>query len=292
METLASTNSAPANADTAALATPDADANGDATGGEGSAPSTDKAGTPARDKVQERFDELTREKYEARSERDRERYRREAAETELASSREEIRAAREAKASQVAPDEFPTLESVGWDEPKYRAAVAGYFANLNKQAQPDLKAVKAETAAEVREQLHQDELRKAWVGREAEFRKSKPDYDAKVFRDPQDGGPSITKEMGLAIQASEFGPGIVYFLAENTDKSRAIANLPPILQAKEIGRIEAKLELEKAAPKPAVSQAPPPPAKVSGTESEVEKDPTKDPMTPKEFAKWRRKFMK
>jgi hypothetical protein len=253
MESLASGIAAPANADLALGETVEADADTGKLEGDGSAPSSPEAGAPApskRDAVQERIDKLTREKYDALRERDRNAY-------ELERLREQ--AQKQAPTDQVAPDEFPTLEQFGYDEGKFNAAVAAHFSKLATEqarvaAQEQLKAE--------RENQQREQAQKTWTQKEADFRKLKPDYAEKVFKEPRDGGPAITESMYNIIQDSDQGPAVAYYLAENVEKSAAIAALSPLAQAREIGRIEAKLEAAKAPPKPLVSQAPPPPSKL------------------------------
>jgi hypothetical protein len=264
METLASGIAAPANAENTAQAdVPAADANGTEATGDGSAPSLPEAQTPEppkKDAVQERIDKLTREKYDALRERDRRDY-----ELELKNAR--IAELEKAQQPEVAPqNDFPTLESVGFDEAKFMAAVATYTKGMTEAA----KAAAREEAQGImkaeRDALASQEATKNWVTKEAEFKKVKADYDEKVRRDPREGGPVINESMAQLIMRSDVGPQIAYHLAENVEKSAAIARMPPIDQAREIGRIEGSLAANKLA-KPAVSQAPPPPAKVDATDA-------------------------
>lgn len=51
----------------------------------------------------------------------------------------------------------------------------------------------------------------------------------------------VTDVMAQTIQASEIGPDVIYYLGSNPKEAQRIAQMPPFLQAKEIGRIEAKL---------------------------------------------------
>ena len=265
METLASGNAAPANADnTAAVDAPEADAGGADTNGDGSAPSLTEAQAPAKvkDPIQERFDKLTRDKYDALREGDRKGYLLEQRDRELADLRAKLEA-RENK--QVAPaDAFPTLESVGYDEGKFIAAVAAY----NKATTDAARAAAREEAQGIiraeRDAAKAEQASKSWATKEAEFLKSKPDYAEKV-RDNDE--LKITKEMADVIRESDIGPQVAYYLGENPDKAAAIAQLPPLIQAREIGRIEAKLEAAKAPLKPAVSQAPPPVGKIDADDA-------------------------
>ena len=47
--------------------------------------------------------------------------------------------------------------------------------------------------------------------------------------------------MAQTIQASEIGPEVAYYLGANPKEADRISRLEPMIQAKEIGRIEAKL---------------------------------------------------
>ena len=51
----------------------------------------------------------------------------------------------------------------------------------------------------------------------------------------------ITDVMAQTIQASDNGPDIAYFLGTNPKEADRISRLVPLLQAKEIGRLEAKI---------------------------------------------------
>ncbi len=224
-------------------------------------------------KAQERYDTLTREKYEALSARDRERYRSEQLERRL----QELEQAATAKTQTVAPsDDIPTLESVGWDEDKHRIAVAQWSRDQATQA---AKTVLAEerTAAQ-REQFEAD-----WDRKQGEFIKSRPDYAEKVG-----SLPDSLMTPALAAEIKEMGnPEVAYYLAEHIDKLAEIVRLPPNAQARELGRIEARIEAAKASPPP-VSKAPPPPAKIEGTEASNKKAWNDPEISQEEFNKRRR----
>ncbi len=262
-----------------------ADANAAPPSDEGSAPSAPKAGTSEdtsswTEKAQKRYDELTRKTYDSLSRAERAEYRAQLAEHKLA----ELETQQKAKTEPVAPDNFPTLEQYGYDEGKYQAAVATH---VTKIATEQGKTAAQAALNEERQRQQEENVGKSWATKEAEFSKSKPDYADKVKRDPRDGGPVISKPMADLIMGSQLGPQVAYYLAENAEKSAAIANLPPIEQAREIGRIEAKLELAKLPPAPVVSQAPPPVSKVDSDDAPAEKSP--NDMTDTEYAKWRKK---
>lgn len=196
------------------------------------------------DRVQKRIDKLTKEKYAALSERDRLRW-------ELEQARSQP-----AKTEQVAP-ELPTLEGAGFDESKYQTAQGEYLKAL---ARAEAERIIADRDAKQSAAAKQTEFQK----RQAEFIKSKPDYAEKVLEN--DSLP-ISMPMAEVIRRSDMGPQVAYYLAEHTETAEALASLQdPVDIAREIGRIEARLEAQKAAPVPKVSAAPPPPAKIEATD--------------------------
>lgn len=278
METLASAPAIAANTAPVDIDKPDGEAVKAA--GEDSTPSTPEArapGIPEKDKTQERIDTLTREKYDALREADLNRY-------QLERMREQAaQFEKEDKAEVAQSSTPPTLESCGFDEPKFHAATAAYYSKLAREdaaqaTEQTLKAAKdAERAAE---------QQRSWKSREVEFAKSKPDYYEKAY----DRSLVLTNEMLAAIAESEKGPAVVYHLSEHREAAAALSRLPPLAQAVEIGRIVERLS--KPVATPAVSQAPPPPPKVESQVATTDKSP-EDMVdaTPAQFAKWRKKFM-
>ena len=238
-----------------------------------SAPASPEAAVPERDKVQERFDKLTREKYDALRAADTERYQRERLEERLRSL--------ETKPEPVVPVSLPTLEAFGWDEQKYQSALIDY---ARTQARNEVQsAFKAE-----REQQAQAERVGAFEKRQQDFIASKPDYAEKVMLNRS---LPITDSMAEAIRDSDVGPQVAYYLAENMDKATAIAQMSPMAQAREIGRIEARMEVKTSAPV-AVSKAPPPPPSIEGSEPTLTvtpDSPESDKWSAEEWARRRNK---
>jgi hypothetical protein len=255
----------------ALLETTNADAEVVPTGEEGSAPSVSKADTSEdtsswTEKAQKRYDELTRKTYEALGERDRERYQREAAQAELAALKAE-----KAKTSEVAPqDSFPTLEQFGYDEGKYQAAVAAHFSKI---AAEQGKTAAQAALNEERERQQAEKAGQSWAQKEAELIKSKPEYVEKV---KQAASLPISREIQQVLLGHELGPQIALHMVENSEAAAAIMRLPLNLQLMEVGRISAKLEAAKLAPKPVVSQAPAPVPKVDAAETALTSISTTD----------------
>lgn len=86
----------------------------------------------------------------------------------------------------------------------------------------------------------------------------------------------ISNAMAETIQASDNGPDIAYYLGSNPKEAARIAALKsPILQAKEIGKIEAKIASEPVLKR--TTSAPPPIAPISGRGSGTPSYDTTDP---------------
>jgi hypothetical protein len=66
----------------------------------------------------------------------------------------------------------------------------------------------------------------------------------------------VTDVMAQTIQASDIGPDVIYWLGSNPKEAGRIAALPPILQAREIGKIEAKLADNPPVKKTSTAPAP------------------------------------
>ena len=62
--------------------------------------------------------------------------------------------------------------------------------------------------------------------------------------------------MAQTIQASEIGPDVIYWLGSNPKEADRIARLSPLLQAREIGKIEARLGANPPAKKTTTAPAP------------------------------------
>ena len=170
----------------------------------------------------------------------------------------------------------PTLESVGYDEAKYTAAVLEYTrAEAARAAQ---EVIKTE-----REREQKENKAKSFKARELEFLAKTEDYQSKVY----DPTLPITPAMVELIAESDQGPQLAYYLANNRDVTAQIAALPPVMAARELGKIEAKLS--QPPPVPVVSKAPAPPPKVDAVEPDVKKGIDDPNLSDKEFAAIRRR---
>lgn len=122
-----------------------------------------------------------------------------------------------------------------------------------------------------------DLAREAFSESEAIARTKYADYDA-VTRNPN---LTLTESMAALAMDSDVGPELVYHLGKNPQEAARIAALPLERQAREFGRLEAKL----TAPKPIIAPPPDPITPISGGGSAPQKDPNK--MSMAEYAAWR-----
>jgi hypothetical protein len=101
-----------------------------------------------------------------------------------------------------------------------------------------LAAQKAEQLLAQREQNKQrTELLESYHDREEKAREKYDDFEQVAYNP----NLPITDVMAQSIQASDIGPEVAYHLGANPKEAERIARLSPILQAKEIGKLEAKL---------------------------------------------------
>jgi hypothetical protein len=116
------------------------------------------------------------------------------------------------------------------------------------------------------------DLLEAYHDREEEARGKYDDFEQVAYNPKL----PISNAMAETIQASDIGPDIAYYLGSNPKEAARIASLnSPILQAKEIGRIEAKIASEPVFKK--TTSAPPPIAPISGRGSGSPSYDTTDP---------------
>lgn len=131
----------------------------------------------------------------------------------------------------VEPEQFATTEA-------YVDALAGQKAQQMVEQQ--------------RNQQQQQELLATYHDKEEEARGRYEDFEQVAYNPKL----SITTVMAQAIQASDNGPDVAYFLGTNPKEAARIANLQPFLQAKEIGRLEAKLASEPVTKRTSNAPAP------------------------------------
>jgi hypothetical protein len=92
----------------------------------------------------------------------------------------------------------------------------------------------------------------------------------------------VTDVMAQTIQASDIGPDVIYYLGSNPKEAQRIAQMSPFMQAKEIGRIEAKLS--DSPPTRRTSTAPAPIAPVTARAKSAPVYDTTDPRAAKSMS--------
>jgi len=161
-----------------------------------------------------------------------------------------------APVSPVAPEQFASTEE--------------YVEALTNQ--------KAEQLVRQREeQRQQSEVLEAYRDKEEAIREKYADYEQVV----QNPNLTISTAMAQAIQYSDIGPEIAYNLGTNPKEAERIYRLSPILQAKEIGKIEAKLMANPPVTK--ITNAPPPISPVKA-QSGIPAYDTTDPRSLKQMS--------
>jgi len=148
--------------------------------------------------------------------------------------------ARTPAAPPPAPDDFDSAQQ--------------YAEALAEQKARELLA-KREAAAQ------QAAILESYKDREEEARDRYEDFEQVAYNP----NLPVTDVMAQAIQASDIGPEVIYYLGSNPKEAGRISKLPPVLQAKEIGKIEVNLTTNPPVKK--TSTAPAPLAPVTATRS-------------------------
>lgn len=125
----------------------------------------------------------------------------------------------------------------------------------------------------------QAEIIEAYRDREEEVREKYEDFEQVAYNP----NLPVSDVMAQAIQASDIGPEVIYFLGSNPKEAGRIFHLPPVLQAKEIGKIEAKLVDNPPVKKTSTAPAPLAPVTATRSNSGPRRDTT-DPRSIKEMS--------
>ena len=123
---------------------------------------------------------------------------------------------------------------------------------------------KAEQLLAKREQnRQQSELIEAYHDREEDARAKYDDFEQVAYNP----NLRITNAMAESIQSSDIGPDVAYYLGANPKEADRISRLSPLIQAKEIGRIEANLTSNPPVKKTSSAPAPIAPVTARGGNS-------------------------
>lgn len=132
--------------------------------------------------------------------------------------------------------------------------------------------------AEREQRKQQTEILNAYHDKEEEVRAKYDDFEQVAYNP----NLPITTVMAQTIQASDIGPEVAYHLGANPREAERISRLSPILQAKEIGKIEAQLAANPPVKK--TSNAPSPISPVSARTTGSPSYDTTDPRSIKSMS--------
>lgn len=126
------------------------------------------------------------------------------------------------------------------------------FASPEQYAEALAERKAQELVARREAEKQQAEAIEAYHDRVEEARSKYEDFE-QVAYNPR---VPITTVMAEAIRVSEVGPDVAYYLGSNFKEAERISRLAPLAQAKEIGKIEAKLAAEPPVKKTTNAPAP------------------------------------
>jgi DNA repair exonuclease SbcCD ATPase subunit len=218
-------------------------------------------------KLEKRFSELTKQREAARQEAEREREARQALEARLKDLESKVNPPKSED-----PDPKPDPAQFN-DAIEYAEALAEWTAD-KKMRERD----QAELARRAQEE--QSRLRQKFQERLETAKQEMPDYEDMIAS----SDVAVSQPVTDAIIESDVGPQILYYLAENPDFARGLAEKSITSQLRAIGRLEAKFEkteAPKASAKEPVakkSNAPAPinPLKAGGNPSDVALDSNRE----------------
>lgn len=162
----------------------------------------------------------------------------------------------------------PTLEQFNYEQEAYEDALFDW--KLEQKAAREKAAEQAVT----------------WQSRVEEAAKEFEDFD-----DYADVQIPLTPSMREFLVESEIGPKLGYTLAKNTKEAQRIFGLSPVMQVKELAKLELAITGKNAEtpekPKPAISKAPKPPTQLAGR-SPSNPAAMPDPKDFGKYEKWRK----
>ena len=167
----------------------------------------------------------------------------------------------------VAPKEMPSIDN---------------FESTDAYAEALALRKAEELIAQRDRQKEQAEIVEAYGEREEKARDKYDDFEDVVYNPKL----RITDVMAETIQYSDLGPDLAYWLGSNPKEAERIARLSPILQAREIGKIEVRLSDNPPVKK--TTSAPTPISPVTARSSGSPSHDTTDPRSikPRSTSDW------
>jgi len=119
--------------------------------------------------------------------------------------------------------------------------------------------------------MQRAQVEEAYAEREEEARGKYDDFEQVAYNPKL----PVTEVMAETIKASDIGPDLAYWLGSNPKEADRISRLSPLLQARELGKIEAKLASDPPQKKTTSAPAPirPVTARTSGNPAYDTTDP-------------------
>jgi hypothetical protein len=159
------------------------------------------------------------------------------------------------------PEDFRIQDTETFDQTAYLEAVADWKVDEREAKAEHKRVQESKQQEQQKEKSKEAEKLKAWRERNAEAVKSYPDYEEVITSTDL----SITPVMSAAIEESEVGAHLAYYLATHEDEAKAIAAMSAWNQSRALSKIEAQFAKEEPAaksedetPEPPVSKAPKP----------------------------------
>lgn len=262
-------------ANEAAEAEPDAEADQSGQDGEGKdATATDEQKKP-NPKLERRFSEITKQREAAREEAKREREQRESLEARLKELESRVNPPVQAEADELGQEPKPEQFS---DMYEYAKALAEYTA--------DKKLMERDNQEKARKAAAEQEAKfKTWADRVNAAKTNLPDFDDMV----QSSDVRVSDPVRDAIIESENGPQILYYLAENSEFAKKLADMSVVSAVREIGKIEARFIKEATEVKPVAvkSKAPAPINPLRGALNTVDANVDADGNFHGSFQQWK-----
>jgi hypothetical protein len=210
-------------------------------------------------KLEKRFSELTKQREAARQEAERERKTREALEARLKDLEAKVNPPKSDE-----PDSRPTMAQFN-DAEEWAAALAEWTTDRRMRERDQ-----AELARKAEEE--QSRMRQKFQERLEVTKKELPDWDEMIAS----SDVSVSQPVTDAIIESDVGPQVLYYLAENPDFARELAEKSITSQLRAIGRLESKFESKPVVKEPVAkkSNAPAPitPLKSGGNPADISLD--------------------
>jgi len=209
-------------------------------------------------KLQERIDEITRQRHEAQREA--------------------------AYWKGIAEAAQPKAAPADAEEPKPEA-FEDYGAYVKALAKFEAKALVKAEFEQQRTQQAQDAQATTWQQRAEAAKAELPDFERVMAASTA----PMSAAMAEAIKDSDVGPKVAYHLAQNPEIATRLSRLEPMAAAREIGRLEASLSVKQEPTPKRVTSAPTPPTPVGSGRST-----TGDPgsMSQADYMEWRKTHLR